>query len=214
VSFPGAYEPKSGSLPEWYEPSEENNFQRYVRVIVTTKEDASILVIFANPSSPEYTIQNETDKEVFIRQEQVGRDKIVPARTKLGFAWDNRLLTNRKLEVKIDDFKEHLNIDKVLKKKTIEGRRKDALYHVEVLVTGSNKKVVISTIEKKQEAMEPGQLEKLMWRFSSMQMRLHLDLVGVGVSFIDNEPKELIYASLYNIQVEIDTVSTLNIIAL
>ena len=59
VAYPGR-EAKEEQT-QWFAPSGENNFQRFVRVIVTTQNDATILVVFANPVYPEYEVQNKTD---------------------------------------------------------------------------------------------------------------------------------------------------------
>ena len=45
-------------------PKPENYYQRLVRVMVTTQNDATILVVLSNPAYPEYEIVNKTGVEI------------------------------------------------------------------------------------------------------------------------------------------------------
>jgi len=49
-----------------YLPSYHNGHKRFVRVIVTTQNDASILVVLTNPQVPDYEIQNKTNDGIEI----------------------------------------------------------------------------------------------------------------------------------------------------
>ena len=54
-------EQQQSKEPQWYEPSPQNKYQRYVRVVVTSQDEATILVVLSNPLSPEYEIVNNTN---------------------------------------------------------------------------------------------------------------------------------------------------------
>jgi hypothetical protein len=80
VCFPGheAHHESHKNRP-WYLPSYQNGHARFVRVIVTTQNDASILVVLTNPLVPEYEIQNKT--KVKIEYAQMHEDSIVSGLT-------------------------------------------------------------------------------------------------------------------------------------
>lgn len=49
---------------EWFMPHKENSQRRFVRVVITTKDEATLLVVFSDPLVPEYSIQNKSDLDV------------------------------------------------------------------------------------------------------------------------------------------------------
>lgn len=53
---------------KWYEPSQLNHFRRFIRVIVTTQDEATLFVMLCNPNMPEYRVNNFTNKKVTIYQ--------------------------------------------------------------------------------------------------------------------------------------------------
>ena len=53
---------------EWYMPSHINGFMRFIRVIVTSQNDASILIVITNPQYPEYEIKNQSDVDIELAQ--------------------------------------------------------------------------------------------------------------------------------------------------
>ena len=65
ISYKAKIESNSEN-PKWYEPTKENNMMRCVRVIITSQDDASIFIYFKNPTMPEYSILNETTKNLII----------------------------------------------------------------------------------------------------------------------------------------------------
>ena len=53
---------------QWYNSSPKNSCNRYVRIIVTSQNDAMILIVFTNPVYPEYQISNKTNEDLEIGQ--------------------------------------------------------------------------------------------------------------------------------------------------
>jgi hypothetical protein len=64
VSFP--MDQATQGSTEWYRPTILNNFMRFARILVTTQNDASILVVIADPVYPEFEVQNKTSIDLEI----------------------------------------------------------------------------------------------------------------------------------------------------
>jgi hypothetical protein len=45
---------------EWYIPTEENGYLRFIRIILSTENEATIQLLITNPLYPEYQIVNRT----------------------------------------------------------------------------------------------------------------------------------------------------------
>lgn len=51
---------------EWFMPHIENANRRFVRVVVTTKDEASLLVVLSDPLVPEYSVQNKSERAISV----------------------------------------------------------------------------------------------------------------------------------------------------
>ena len=72
ISYPMDTVAESAEKKEWHSPSHFNNFMRYVRILVTTQNDASILIVITTPVYPEYEIVNETGDDIEVAQLKEG----------------------------------------------------------------------------------------------------------------------------------------------
>lgn len=55
----------------WHEPSQLNHFRRFIKVSITSKDEATIFIVFTKPNMPEFRINNYTDRKVHFYQEGV-----------------------------------------------------------------------------------------------------------------------------------------------
>jgi hypothetical protein len=49
---------------KWHEPSEINEYRRFIRVIITTKDEATLFIMLCDPNMPEYRIHNYSGKNI------------------------------------------------------------------------------------------------------------------------------------------------------
>ena len=59
---------KGHKSKDWSQPQEANNFHRYVRISISTENDATLFICFLRPKFPEYYIYNSTDNPVVFKQ--------------------------------------------------------------------------------------------------------------------------------------------------
>lgn len=76
------------STDDWYLPSKSNNYTRYVRVIISTKDNATIFITIVDPFNPEIMVKNSSNKEIEFRQKD-GKNVIkLPPDTTAPFVWE------------------------------------------------------------------------------------------------------------------------------
>lgn len=56
---------------KWHSPSELNNFRRYIKVSITSEDEATIYIVFTQPSMPEFRLNNYTLKKIDFYQSTI-----------------------------------------------------------------------------------------------------------------------------------------------
>ena len=51
-------------VSNWHEPSKLNNFRQYLKVTVTSEDEATIYIILTKPTMPEYRVNNYTFRNI------------------------------------------------------------------------------------------------------------------------------------------------------
>ena len=83
--------------------------------------------------------------------------------------------------------------------KITEIKIKGNLYHIEVKVAGNAKRLKITNVKEDHERkIKAAYLYDMMMRYQASQLNLDISLKGLGLSFVDEKPKELLYLSIYN----------------
>lgn len=116
--------------------------------------------------------------------------------------WDDLEANKKRLVIKIDGKKKEYDISDIGKKERFKVRGQS--YYVNVISTGYFREIEIRNVPyEEQEASASQQLSDII--FSGLQrqegMAIYLDLKGIGVSIVDDEPKEILYLSIYQILV-------------
>ena len=121
------------------------------------------------------------------------------------YAWDNQTKSNKKLIIEINDKSQAYSIEEIEDKKPIisEGIK----YYVRVISTGYFREVEIRQ-DKEVEEEDDGKNKgiKSMIKLGSFAstvsegINLKINLKGLGISIVDEEPKELIYLAIYKIK--------------
>lgn len=122
------------------------------------------------------------------------------------FVWDDQTVNSKRVVLEIDGVRESYEIDEIEDKKHFSAKRKT--YYVSVISTGYFRELEIRPKRKedeKEEELGKGKafMKELVLISSTNQSGLNLavDLLGVGVSIVDEEPKELMFLSVYKIGV-------------
>eukprot|EP00347_Sterkiella_histriomuscorum_P017164 403350423 len=223
ISYPGQ-DIQEHHYDDWYMPKPENYYQRFVRVLVTTQNEASILIVLTNPVYPEYEIVNKTGEDIAFAQMQeasilnglaqlkkhlnpdemiVGKFHKIKNKITVPYVWQDRTLPNRLLAIKIGNSLKEINIDQGMQK-LIFSASNQMRYNVEINVSGNAKKIKISSINDEKESFKKAiYLQNLLKRQTLSSLSINLDLRGIGLSFIDEKPVELLFLSLFGINIDL-----------
>lgn len=161
----------------WYIPSENSPF-RYIRVLISTSDEATIHIAFMNPKDPDFRIVNKTQEKIYYRQLGIqdnymilDRDCTVP------WTWDDHLAEHKKIEISDLTEKCSYSIEKV--KEYHKGKSKN--YEVRVEVNDSTREMVIRMAEKRLETEE---------NFQDEQPNLAFEIGRKSMSLNDKISKE------------------------
>lgn len=234
--------------PRWYEPCETNSYRRYVKVSITSSDEATIFIIITKPSMPEYSINNYTDKEVRFYQKGTKKEKIeryckpasfvggeliilnnlgenierkgstlLTTRTKdhiitypVPFVWDNQIITEKRIVLEIDGKTKEYEIDEIKEKDKFKVGKKTK-YYVCVISTGFYRELEIkhyskAEVEKEDEDNAGVAALKGLTQIASTKsdgINATIKLEGLGISIVDAEPKEVIYLSIYMVELSV-----------
>lgn len=170
---------------EWYKPQFMNNYNHIVRVIVTTEDQATIIIILTTPIEPEFAINNRTDEPIKLKQKKLPVFEI-PANTRIPWVFDCFGEEKRAIEFTIGEITREVKIEKVKKPK------KFSKYQLETRVVGITREVVVNIIRNSEDPWLENEKDK--WKY-----KCYFCFKGIGVSIINSTPKELFYFSALNI---------------
>ena len=115
------------------------------------------------------------------------------------FCWDDQTINSKKLVLEIEGKNQAYTIDEIEDKKPIKiGGMK---YYVSVILNGFYTEVQIRQYVDQEEDEESFNVLSIlsMADTKTRGMNLTMSFEGIGISFVDEEPKELIYLSIYKI---------------
>mmetsp|Transcript_31579 Transcript_31579/g.54701 ORF Transcript_31579/g.54701 Transcript_31579/m.54701 type:complete len:2374 (-) Transcript_31579:14-7135(-) len=168
----------------WYEANPANYFHRFFRVTITTKNEATLLIVLSQPKEPEYVVSNRTHSHVSIRQGD-GPAWEVPAMTDLVYAYDDLKVKNKRVRLSIGRSSRLYSFEKIKRNKPLSG------FNVTVVPQCGQKILQISEgIQALVEAESGKTLAKTEVDFS---------FGGICLSVIDESPKEVLVLSLQKI---------------
>lgn len=186
---------------EWYLPSAENGMMRYIRVLITTKDEATLFVSFSDPYKPECMIKNSTPEVLEYKQSGAKRRQVIQPFTSVPFVWDD-LVSSKKKQLKIytNKEKQEFSIDDI--KQIGEIKSKTDKYSIFVKAKKDFKQI---SIRPEQKAKDAGKNAKpinplqilLMERMSLKRLSIFVEVKGIQVSIIDSDPKEVNFWFLF-----------------
>lgn len=98
----------------WSSPSKSNHMHQYVRVVITSENQATININLQIPLQPDFVIRNCTNEVIFIKQFKFKQEYFqIPSEESLPWTFDNQLIGNRKVKLKLLGFKECYLVEEV-----------------------------------------------------------------------------------------------------
>jgi hypothetical protein len=209
---------------KWYEPSELNEGRRFIRVIITTQDEATLFIMLCDPNMPEYRINNYTSRTVRVYQKDIAhraimrsckRAKIIKNKMErdkietypIPFVWDDQTKDDKKVIIEIDGQSKEYDLDEIQDKKDFVIKKKK--YYVKLISTGYFRELEIrDKLSNVGKTGNPSDMLKSLMLVSKRNrtgMKANLDLRGVGLSFVDKEPKEILYISIFKIVAKYDS---------
>ena len=115
---------------KWHEPSKLTNYRKFIRVIVTTQDEATMFVMICDPNMPEYRINNKTGKKIIVYQKDAKdrtiaqtcpRAMFVKERGKIidilsypvPFVWNDQAATDKRIIIEIAGERKEYDLDEI-----------------------------------------------------------------------------------------------------
>lgn len=168
----------------WHEPKAENYYHRFIRVTITTRNEASLLIALSTPNEPEYVVSNKTGCPVILSQVE-GPVWEVPSMTDLVYAYDDWKSKHKKVQLTLGSDSRVYSFDKVKR------RRPLGKYNIAVIPQAGKKILVISE--------EGTALQRPISDRPAAKLEVDFTIAGVCVSVVDEYPKEILLFSLQRI---------------
>ena len=186
------------------------NGQSFVIVhIVKSSYSGLIYIIFYPPKYPQYKIQNETKFPINFRQkdDKFFEEKFtVPKEDSIPYSWGDSLKNSKTLICIIGSNTIEINLNEIkITQKVCEIKEKDntnkkyTFYFQTIVENNKTRKLIIKNDDKKN--LRKGYFLKSLQgkRKQSNNIVFKFDTKGIGLSIINNEPREIFYISFYGI---------------
>ena len=168
-----------------------------IRCVIQTYNKGIIYIVFTEVEFPLSKIENRTNNPIQLSYNK--KKIIIPANKEIPFI-DSESLNIDKISINLDNNNYDLsfNVFGTQKIKTKKGS-----YLIESGPTNSNltKNIIIQSGFGKTKTLKAK--EKIIKTFSSITgYKFYLKLIGIGISLINQDPKEIIYISFYGLNFE------------
>lgn len=182
----------------WCRASPANSYYHYVRVIISTEDEATLFVSFTHPIDPEYVIWNMTIADISVCQVECAVITVVKPRARASFAYDNHL-ADKKVRLQFEGHSNQYTIEKLR-----ESKRKLGDNRVKIYTEGVTRVVLIEPVDALEQAAERNSLEPILGlvesRFQNIISRI--SFLGCVFSFIDDFPCERLVFSMTDIRIK------------
>ena len=187
----------------------KQNGQPFVIVhIVKSSIGGLIYIILFPPEYPQYLIQNETKCPISLRQkdDKFNEEKItIPKGESIPYSWGDLLKNSKKLVAIVGSNTIEINLNeiKIIRKefeiKENNINKKYNFYFQTIVENNKTRKLIIKNEDKKN--INKGYFLKSIkgQQKTSNNMLFKFNTKGIGLSIINNEPREIFYISFYGI---------------
>ena len=184
---------------------DDTTYYMIIRVSVTTVDNAAIFITFSHPKYPMLEIDNSSEAILELAVSQSELLTILPGK-KVPFCYKNNDEQNTAMSCRIYNTEVAFSFSKFEKKEydvITEKLEKKKLYlSVSTENDGYTRMFNIKFKDKQAEKMSTYQKLYLKKKIPKAT-KFTFSLYGIGVSFIDDKPKEIFYLSLYGIDLKV-----------
>ena len=173
----------------WYLPSRKNNMFYYARVVVNTENQASLNIYLTNPQQPEFEIYNNSYEVIYVKQYKISQEYYeVPPKKRVPWVFDNYLVQNKKIKIRVLNFKQTYSFEKIQDKfQDIDS------FYVKGYCLGNSRIIEIyDNLDKNLIADQPNNSAF----FDSYNRKFSFLIKSIDLSFFDKSNSEKLLLSL------------------
>ena len=192
----------------------------YLARIEIQLQKATFFIIFKKQANkvPPYQLENYTDLEIYYYQKISGAEKqTLGAKSSVPYTWDNANGVHKLvIEIPKINYQKIIKMDKIKSNKTekitVQLDNKEITYLGQVIAKGPTRILRICQMEEKSSTNDNennnNQQKQLKLKQGEIDLdptvtfQLFVNFKGLGISFIDSKPQEIIYISLLGVQAE------------
>lgn len=189
------YLSKKGNFNSFNKKSWKTGKFQYIRVLVFTKDEATIFISFVEPQDPDYIIINHTQEPAILTQADCKSHEIrlKPGKSK-PWAFDNLLIPAPKVSISMGESKGKYSLDKIKNCKPL------GKYFVQVIVKDTARQMEI-----RKDEINEGQKDLALMKDPKI-FKFTLNLSKLGISITDASNTDMIYVSLTDIKGKMKTI--------
>ena len=189
----------------------QQNKDYYLLVHVTKATSNSLIyIIIYPPKNPKYILENQTQERLTISQKKDNYSQemiVLEKNTSIPYVWGDTLQNEQLLLVTFKDNNKieiNLNEIKIIKKEFKDKNNKNnncTFYFQTTVENNSTRKLIIKNEDIKSKTRGHF-LKELKGQHKFNNTKYKIDIKGIGLSIISNEPKEIFYISFYGNLIE------------
>ena len=207
----------------------KQNHKNYLLVHVSKSTiNGLINIIIFPPEYPQYKILNETKHTLSFKQKKDeynnelfylegntkkkeikkdNKDNNEEEDGSIPYVWGDSLKNEKILIIKIDENEIEINLNdiKVIKKEIIineKGRSVPYIFYFQTIIENNKTRKLIIKNESTEKKNSGNVLDLLKEKNKALNIKFKIIAKGLGISIINNEPKEIFYISFYGSTIE------------
>ena len=190
----------------------QQNHVNYLLVHITkSTQNGLINIVLFPPQYPQYIISNESNHRLSFKQKKDDFKQelfYLDRKDSIPYVWGDSLRSEKALIVMLDKNEIELNLNEIkLDKKKIEvkekGKKSEYTFYFQTLIENNKTRKLVIKNESVKNKTQGYFLEILKGKKKKQtNMKFKILTKGLGLSIIDNEPKEIFYISAYGIILE------------
>ena len=182
---------------------DNENYYILIRVINQTYDSGLIYIMLTTPTYPYMEINNKTESIVKISENKKATPVEIQPMLKVPFIWESTLEISNNLYVEVFGTKKTFSFskfDRNIYEVEVNGKKINCILSVGTKNNNNTRCLTIETSDVKENSQET--VEKLFFIKKKPRMtRYNVSLKGMGLSIIDDTPREIFFISFYGIDI-------------
>ena len=189
----------------------KQNQRNYLLVHITkSTTNGLISIVLFPPKYPQYIISNESNHRLNFKQKKDEFNKelfYLDKNDSIPYVWGDSLRNEKALIVMLDKNDIELNLNEIkITKKNFEtkegGKKKTFTFYFQTLIENNKTRKLVIKNESIKNKARGYFLEVMKGKKKSVNFKFKFETKGLGISIINNEPKEIFYISAYGCTIE------------